>query len=150
MNPHDLMEDELDYELLIRNIKGVQGIDNKRRALRRVLKEFRHSASGGSLLVQPESDLDKIAPVVDLLKSELEEALHSNQSSKITILHSRFLHYLKRLENLSLVKDKLDIYRYCTESVNTALDELSKCSYISHQQTWKHLPIHFFPYHQIF
>lgn len=132
MNPHDLIEEELDYELLVRKINGVEGMDNKRRALRRVLKDLRRSgsASGTTLIAQPESDLDNIVPVVESLKSDLEEAVRSNQVSKLPIIHSRFLHYLKRLENLSKVRDKMEIYRYCSETVNAALDELSKCRHL--------------------
>lgn len=39
MNPHHLEVEELDYELSIRNITCITGVDNKKRALRRRFKD---------------------------------------------------------------------------------------------------------------
>lgn len=125
-NANYLTEEEVEFELEVRGITGLEGIDNKRRALRRVVRDENAnlSSSKANLKVRPETDLWVINPIVD----ELGKALHKvdkKDFGKICGFETRLSHYLKRLERIEFVSpDNMSLYRYCMEYTKNSLDSV--------------------------
>lgn len=98
MNPAYLEDDELQYELGIRNVVGLTDPNSKRRALRQKLRE---EANGD--LVPPNSDNFDINEEFILCEGKFRQLtltpVGERDKYKI-IFNSRFLHLLFRLERL--------------------------------------------------
>lgn len=136
MNPHHLESDELNYELEIRNIRDIVGQDNKRRALRRRLKdehanpmEFPHVSHG-------EEMLSGIGEKIEEIQSILASAVKSNNKWLVETLESRCLHLKNRLGRVELKTEiYFDIYKTYQTTVKKFLDVIRSFSEKSQVRT---------------
>lgn len=112
MNPHHLESDELNYELEIRNIRDVVGPDNRRRALRRRLKDEQVNPMEYPHVVHGEEMLSGIGEKIEEIQSILAQAVKSNNKWLIETLESRCLHLKNRLGRVALTTESYgDIYK---------------------------------------
>lgn len=126
MNPHHLEVEELDYELSIRKITSITGVDNKKRALRRRFKDEVDHPSEGPQVTHTEDILSEFGPKIECLQNELGSAFKQNDSYKLNILRSRLYHWLSRLARVSVVTDSyMEIYRAYQTSVNDFLTKIN-------------------------
>lgn len=126
MNPHHLEVEELDYELSIRNITCITGVDNKKRALRRRFKDEVDHPSEGPKVSHTEDILSDFGPKIECLQNELGLAFKLNDSYKLNTLKSRLFHWLGRLARVSVETESyMEIYRAYQTSVNDFLSKIN-------------------------
>lgn len=126
-NANYLTEEEVEFELELRGITGLEGIDNKRRALRRVVRDENANLSSSKAVIKarPESDLRIINPIVDSLGKEIH-LIDKKDLSKICAFETRLFHYLKRLERIEFISpENMSLYRYCIEYTKSSLESVS-------------------------
>lgn len=126
MNPHHLEVEELDYELSIRKITSITGVDNKKRALRRRFKDEADHPSEGPQVAHSEEVLSDFGPLIESLQHELAIAFKNNDSYKLNILKSRLYHWLSRLGRVNIVNSSyMEIYRAYQTSVNDYIAKIN-------------------------
>lgn len=132
MNPHHLDLEELDYEISIRKITGIDGIDNKKRALRRRLKDEVDHPSEVPQITHTQDILLDFGPKVELLQNELKSAFKQNDINKLFILKSRLIHWSKRLGRISIESDdNMTIYKAYQTSIIDYLSAINDLKVIT-------------------
>lgn len=122
MNCYYLELDEVDHELTIRNLKGLDKESDKRRELRRILRDERHSPELvpviTALVAQDELDIckKKVSELSELIKQ------HETNVPRHNEIHSRVLHVKFRLNRIVL-----DETQDCTESTTSVEQLLGIC-----------------------
>lgn len=123
MNPHHLESDELAYELEIRNIRDVVGLDNRRRALRRRLKDELSNPREIPLVSHDEEALADLGEKIEEIQKVLASAVKGNNKWLIETLESRCVHLRNRLGRIALKSESyFDIYRAYQTSVKQFTD----------------------------
>lgn len=127
MNPQHLNSDELDYELAIRKIVGLTGVDQKRRALRMRLRDEFVNPSEGPTVLHSEESLSDLGFKVEEMQSNLTLAVKESDSLRVEILKSRCLHLKNRLARFAITSPQyLEIYQVYQEAVKTFLDRIQE------------------------
>lgn len=100
MNPHNLENDELDYELSIRGISGLTNVDAKRRALRLRLKDEKSNPGERPNVTHDSDHLQLVAQDIMALESLLSVAVANKNHRIIGSLYSRLVHCRDRLSRI--------------------------------------------------
>lgn len=136
MNPHHLNCDELDYELAIRKIVGMTGVDQKRRALRTRLRDEFANPSEVPIVLHSEELLSELGFKVEEIQSNLTIAVKESDSLKVEVLKSRCLHLKNRLARFAITSPEyLQIYQVYQNTVKTFLDRIQEHNPRKHKKS---------------
>lgn len=136
MNPQHLDTDELDYELAIRNIVGMTGVDQKRRALRQRLRDELANPLEKPAVLHSEELLSDMGYKVEEMQSNLTIAVKETDSHKVEILKSRCLHLKDRLGRFAITSPEyLEIYQVYQKTVKVFLDRIEEHNPRKHKKS---------------
>lgn len=117
MNPHNLENEELDYELSIRGIVGLTNVDAKRRALRMRLKDEKKNPGEKPAITHESSQLQVVAQDIMSLEALLSVAVANKNHRVVGPLYSRLIHCQDRLSRILPEEGNLSVHQAYTVRV---------------------------------